>query len=262
MKLPSQDSVLQASLEAIGLSEKEAKIYITLVKFGTLTLSMLGRHAGLKRGIVYDLTKKLMTKGIVSLFEKDKKLVAQAQPPENLRALAEAQEMETKLAKKQLEQNIVELKNIYENINLKPNISYLIGDTSIDFLHNDILSDKKTVFLVRSLYDRIMREDILYYISKRAKLGILTEITAPKDPNRTDKELLEKHPPSLDKKRLLIRKWLPRGEYDSPIAIQVYGNKLSFINYRENRKMGLLIEDKDIAESIRQILQALRKRLD
>lgn len=253
------NSILQTSLEAIGLSKKETKIYLALVKFGTLTLSMLGRHAGLKRGIVYDLTKKLMAMKIVSLYEKDKKLVAQAQPPENLRLLVENKETEAKLAKEQLEHNIIELKNLYENTNIKPNIRYLIGPEAIEFSHKDTLNldNNDTLYIMVSPYHRqdIWRETLNRVIKKQIKKKINTEvITTPFD-------MGVKYISKRDKSALVSRKWIPKDEYDASVNIQIYGKKIAFINYRKNKLMGLIIEDQDIAESMRQMFIALKKRI-
>jgi sugar-specific transcriptional regulator TrmB len=57
------------SLKQLGLTEKEAKVYLMLLRIGPSPVSSLARRTNLKRVTVYSVLDSLMSRGLVS-FEK------------------------------------------------------------------------------------------------------------------------------------------------------------------------------------------------
>ncbi|USN54328.1 MAG: hypothetical protein H6765_07295 [Candidatus Peribacteria bacterium] len=64
------DEKLIAVLKRYGLSEKEAKIYLTTLELGSAPASTIGRRAGIKRVTAYALLQDLKRKQIVLSVEK------------------------------------------------------------------------------------------------------------------------------------------------------------------------------------------------
>ena len=57
-------------LEEIGLSKKEAVLYLTLLRYGQRPITFLSNKAGVNRGLGYVLLHSLLEKGLVTKTTK------------------------------------------------------------------------------------------------------------------------------------------------------------------------------------------------
>jgi len=92
------------TLREIGLSEKEAKLYLALLKHGKMKPSSLASLTKISRPLVYTLAKGLLSKGIISEDISGKTLYFIPLPPDNLEGLIrdikrEAKEKESSIRK-------------------------------------------------------------------------------------------------------------------------------------------------------------------
>ncbi len=69
------------ALIALGLSDKEAKIYVTLYKLGKATAYQVAKEAGIKRPTVYVLMEELRKKGLALIVPHEKNQVFIAKNP-------------------------------------------------------------------------------------------------------------------------------------------------------------------------------------
>ena len=63
--------MLEQSLRNIGLSEKEAIIYLASLELGPSTIQEISKKAQLKRSSVYDLISSLVERGLMNNFIKN-----------------------------------------------------------------------------------------------------------------------------------------------------------------------------------------------
>ncbi|MES3005681.1 MAG: helix-turn-helix domain-containing protein [Patescibacteria group bacterium] len=70
------------NLKSIGLEDKEAKIYVALLKFGEATVGDIADEAGIKRPTTYVILDELRKKGLVLKIPHAKKQVFQAKTPD------------------------------------------------------------------------------------------------------------------------------------------------------------------------------------
>src|SRR3989344_9040306 len=82
---------LPATLEKIGLSEKEALIYASLITLGGAFPSKIAEHAKLNRTSVYKILVDLSVKGLVSEIKKRNKIFYQVEKPDKLLRYAKSQ---------------------------------------------------------------------------------------------------------------------------------------------------------------------------
>jgi sugar-specific transcriptional regulator TrmB len=64
------DNLIQA-LQDRGMSEKEAKVYLTVLELGSAPASTIATRSGLKRVTSYSLLKDLERRGIAHSLEKE-----------------------------------------------------------------------------------------------------------------------------------------------------------------------------------------------
>ncbi|MBI5644702.1 helix-turn-helix domain-containing protein [Candidatus Kaiserbacteria bacterium] len=74
-------------LQDIGLSEKEARVYLASLELGQTTAEKLAKHAKVNRSTTYVQLESLMKRGLISTHEADKKAVFAPESPEILKRL-------------------------------------------------------------------------------------------------------------------------------------------------------------------------------
>ena len=60
-------------LTEIGLTEREAEVYLSLVELGSSSATEIIRKTGFHRAVVYDLLERLIGKGLVGFATKGRK---------------------------------------------------------------------------------------------------------------------------------------------------------------------------------------------
>ena len=65
------DANLLITLQNYGLSEKEARIYLTAVELGPTVASTIARNSGEKRVTTYTLLKELIKKGYMNEIKRN-----------------------------------------------------------------------------------------------------------------------------------------------------------------------------------------------
>ena len=71
-------------LKELGLTDNEVRIYLIMLKQGTMNPSEISQKLGLHRGYVYDALERMQEKEVVSSILKDNKKYFQATSPDNL----------------------------------------------------------------------------------------------------------------------------------------------------------------------------------
>ncbi len=80
-----QQNKLIKALEDIGLSEKEALVYMTALALGPTTILAMARAANMKRTTVYMITTHLQQKGLMKMLLSGMKKLYSAESPEKLK---------------------------------------------------------------------------------------------------------------------------------------------------------------------------------
>ncbi|GAB4406159.1 MAG: TrmB family transcriptional regulator [Thermodesulfovibrionales bacterium] len=111
-------------LMELGLSEYEAKAYLSLLRESPATAYEIGKSSGIPTSKVYEVLKKLAEKGIISIIEEDK--TRQYTPIEPDEFLSKY--------KNRTEMVIGSLKNELSNIKGKRELSYIWNITEYDYL--------------------------------------------------------------------------------------------------------------------------------
>src|SRR5437899_393424 len=85
---------MHKELQDLGLSEKEASIYLAALEIGRATADQLAKHAKIKRPTTYVQLESLMKKGLMSTYEEDKKTYFAPESPELLKRFLQKQKEE------------------------------------------------------------------------------------------------------------------------------------------------------------------------
>ena len=252
MSTTQTTSTIQPLLHAIGLTEKEALLYVTLLELGSTTAGKLALETKLKRGITYAALKKLMINGLVTETIRDKVSVFTPTHPRSLQALLEKRLSEMHTHKVLLEDKLPALATQYKLHVGKPTVSFFQGRDGLTEVFKDIYAPKdEPVYGCVDVAHTIPAIDDYIagtLIPLRIKNG-LEAITVI--PDSVEGQELQKK----DLKQLRSTSLIPSEGYPLPAEIDVYADKVAMLTFEKGDFTGVIIENKAIADTMRTLLR-------
>ncbi|MCQ2571196.1 MAG: hypothetical protein MJ154_03040 [Candidatus Saccharibacteria bacterium] len=243
-------------LQKAGLNEKQAKAYYCLLENGAQTPLELSENIKESRENCYAILKRLAELELVEQLPS-KKTTYRALNPSNLEVLAEKRRKLMAKNEKAIKDNISSLLSVFYSNNEMPGSRTLEGIEGIKEVYNDMLRVKEDVYFIRTKADKALGHDgiqdsfIRRYRDRRPLLGIHTYGLTP-----VLKLAIQNQKNGRDRSINFHRTWMPENAYESPVEIDVYGDKVAFISFGESM-MATIITSPAIAESIRWILKTL-----
>jgi sugar-specific transcriptional regulator TrmB len=237
-------------LEEYGLSEKEIKIYITLLSIGSSKVNEIAKRAELIRTTTYDLLKTLKEKGLVSFTNLNNKLYFQATAPERIILLLEEK-------KKKIMSILPELKKMHIEVSNIPAIKIYDGKEGIKSIYQDILNERKEIssFSNTHFIFNVLPFFTPNFIRTRMKNKIFIKLL-----NEKTKESLELMK-NKDKKEMRETRFIDELK-DIPITEYIYGDKVAILNTNPQDPLGILIKNKDFAKTQQLLFDLLWKKAE
>ncbi len=131
----------------LGLTEKEAGVYLAMLEIGSSTVQDIARKAQVNRTTTYVLLESLKQRGLVSSFIKENKVFFAAESPSRLEDLLSREEQRIRSTKRHFEKAMPYFTALYNSMDGKPKVRFFEGDQGIvaarDFLsrhHGEFLS--------------------------------------------------------------------------------------------------------------------------
>lgn len=255
--MKKDDVKLKNALIEVGLSDKEAGVYLALLELGRGTVSQISRKANINRTTGYDILDTLTQKGLVSISGKEPKQEYTAESPENLSTFI-AQEIQAKHeALRKTENLIPELKSMH-NVTDRPRVRFYEGTEGLMQVYEDTLTSHEPIRAFATVDD--MHTGLPNYFPKyykrRASAGIEIRAIIPATEIGKDRA-------SKDKEEARQSALVPAEEFYFSPEINIYDNKLMIASWRE--KLGIIIESEEIADAMKKVYElawAEAKRLD
>lgn len=243
-------------LKKAGLNDAQAEVYDCLLKNGAMTPAELGEKTSQSRENCYAIIKKLVDLELIEQT-KDKKTTYRVLNPSNLEILVEKRRKIMLKNEKFVKDNLSSLLDVFYANNELPGSRTIEGEEGLMEVYRDTLLTKKDIYLLRTVADRdYWRQDdathqfLERYREQRALLGIHTYALTPVTPHG-----LKNAKNGTDAAINFKRVWR-NDDYDAPVEIQVYGDKVALIAYG-NTIMSTIITSPPIAEAMRQIIKIM-----
>ncbi len=129
----------EEKLKQAGLAGNEAKVFLELLKRGSINGSELAKKVGLDRTLTYQVLNKLAEKGLVNYIMKEKKKYFSATNPDNLlRPVNEQVEF--------IQNLIPELKNIEKLKEVEQFVEVYEGISGLKVMYEEVLKSKDFCF--------------------------------------------------------------------------------------------------------------------
>src|SRR3989344_388940 len=123
--------MLEKYLQDLGLSDKEALIYLALLQVDSTTALDLSKKTKINRSTVYVVIDSLSKKGLVSETTIGKKTQFQAESPERLETFVENRKQQFEEQSERLKDIIPEIKSIQRESGERPVVKYFEGKEGI-----------------------------------------------------------------------------------------------------------------------------------
>ncbi|MBI1969586.1 hypothetical protein HYS48_02735, partial [Candidatus Woesearchaeota archaeon] len=230
------------ALTSIGLTEKEASVYLALLDIGKATATQLAEHTKLHRPSVYDILERLVQKGIAShIVEGDTRYFEAADPSSLLSILKEKEEM--------LQQALPELKLAQKMAVKKGEARVYEGVQAVKSLLLSILELREPIYIYG--VPQIASEKMGAFLEKFHRQRIEKKIWMHHIYNTEGKKRVEylKTIPYCE-----IR-FLPK-EFDAPVATLICKDTL-ILTHWEGGISTIHIRNASIADAYRKYFQLL-----
>jgi len=234
------------SLNNLKLSDNQQKVYLSLLKLHIATVSEISKSSGVYRSNCYDALNQLLESGLIGVITKDGKKYYEMADPENLKRLFSEQEQV-------LESEMPAFKRIYHSNRAKHEVQLYAGTEGIKTILKDINTEKSyDAFGISSNLGKVVPTYFNIWIGERYRLGLTARMVKAK----SDKLLT---PLTFGLKvynKLFKTRNLPDEHY-TPSATFIYGSKVAIILENIENPLGIIIENKEIAEGFTKQFRAL-----
>lgn len=236
-------------LKSLNLSPAQAAVYFAALELGGANIQVIARKSGIKRTSIYNFIDELKARGLILETIKRKRKMYSGVDPEQLVELEK-----TRVA--ELERSLPELRAIKNISRTKPRVSFYEGIVGIKEVYGDMLNDKKEIIAFEDLEHMragLPKQFYDWFPPERARRGI--PFRSISRDSETAKEFAKNNIRLLRETKLVK-------SADWKTEINIYGNKVALMSFRTRTPFCVLIEDQDIAETLRDVWGKLWDNLD
>lgn len=244
--------MFETSLQNLGLTEKEAKVYLASLELGPETAQNIAKKSIINRATTYVQIDSLKKKGLMSEFEKGKKTFYVAESPNRISSLLAVFEKDLELKKAEVSSILPGLLDMFAGMGERPKVRFFEGMEGVRGVLDDIIRIRPDTINILSDLDGVeklyLKDQKMFdeYTEKRIKAGIKSKFlyTCKNGP------VLQHEPGKLRQAKYFQHLKMP-----IKADINIYKNKVVLMSYRDN-PIGVAIENQDIADTFKAMLEA------
>ncbi|EKD25092.1 MAG: hypothetical protein ACD_80C00118G0001 [uncultured bacterium (gcode 4)] len=245
------DANLLTTLQNYGLSDKEARVYLTVLELGTSIASTIARRAELNRVTTYTLLEDLKRDGIVNETTKEGvKYYSVISPDILLKQLEQKYES--------FKEKVPELLAMAEKFGSKPKVQFFEGLEGMKKMYSDLLTSTTEpiyAFLGLEITNKKLLE-YLYndFLPQRIKLGIKAKVIVHASTKNKEYK-------TIDKKSLKETRIITVADFNIHNEINIYGwNKVAIAMFGDAEMSAIIIHSKSVHDSLLSIFNFIWKK--
>ncbi|MFA5291283.1 MAG: helix-turn-helix domain-containing protein, partial [Candidatus Paceibacterota bacterium] len=232
-------------LKKLGLSEKEAQIYLAILDQGRATTIEIAKKTSIKRTTVYSIVMDLIEAGYVAEAKKGKRRLFIVEDPALLIG--------------KFEQNLSDVKYLVPLLNTlrsktvpRPLVKFYDGINGVrNIMEETVLMYGKEQFwwsAINDLVDVLGKRYISQWVRRRVKRKIKTIVLRINDKNLEPEFQASEH-------GMREIHWLPQKVLFNG-ALCVFDNKVAYLSSRKE-SFGFIIESNDFSDMVRTIFSSM-----
>jgi sugar-specific transcriptional regulator TrmB len=235
-------------LEAVGLDDKESRLYLAGLQLATAPASDYARKASMNRITAYNTLEAMVRKGLLTTVKKIRAKWYAPVAPEYL-------SLEARKSAEALDRALPELRSLQSARERKPRVRFFEGWEGVRHVYEDSLTAKTEILnfadsaVLRTFWEKYDEE----YVAQRVKKGIMLRGIAPDD-------AAGRKVHGEDRERLREIRLVPASMFASRNEINIYDHKIAICSFPAGARsaddlFGVIIESKEVAETQRQIFE-------
>lgn len=246
-------------LKQLDLSEIEAKLYLTLLQNGPVSVRDLAETIEIKRTTAYFYIDQLIEKGLITKLIKNSKKMVAANPPEALKHLVEQKVASAKAVEQNFPKMLQTLTtDLPQNNNTgDAEIKYYKGKNGVQKIYEDVVKAKEQ----RSYVDT---EKIQKNFPENFKLF---NKTLEENPDVKIFEIFQNSPSAqvnylklVSSQKNYFHKVLPEGMQLTAQDILIYDNKVAIISFNDG-VTGVVLQNRDLYNNFKTLFDFMWKML-
>jgi sugar-specific transcriptional regulator TrmB len=223
-------------LEDAGLTRNESVVYRALLELGPSLAGQISRKTGLHRRTVYDVVEMLIKKGLIGYIRKNNQKYFEASSPERFRDILREKE-------NAISEFIPEMMSLYGKTKEKQETNFYNGRQGLKTVLEDELehgTDEILILGASPMAYEILEFYFKWFDKKRKNRKIKTRIIFS------------------EKSKIRIPcseiRYLPQ-KYSSPLAVNIYRDKVAIILWSEDNPIAIVIKNKDVSEGYKKYFE-------
>jgi HTH-type transcriptional regulator, sugar sensing transcriptional regulator len=235
-------------LEAVGLDDKEAQLYLAGLQLGAAPASDYAKKSSMNRITAYNTLESMVQRGLLTTVKKVRAKWYSPVAPEYL-------SLEARKSAEALDRALPELRSLQGAKYRKPRVRFFEGWDGVRRVYEDTLTAKTDILnfadsaVLRQFWANYDDE----YVAQRVKRGIMLRGIAP-----DDEAGRKVH--GEDKDRLREIRLVAPAMFASKNEINIYDHKVAICSFPNDARstddlFGVIIESKEAAETQRQIFE-------
>ncbi len=254
MTIRTKTLMYEKIFQDVGLNEKEAVVYETLLETGPMSAQAILKAASKKisttRPNLYNILAVLKQKGLLAEKVKKGKNLFEAESPARLVNVFEETAQKTDHAQKNLAMVLPELSSLYNLTTQKPVVQFFEGIEGLKKVLADSLTARQMICAYSDIesivkYFNEINQD---YVKKRDALGI------KKKSIMVDSEFARNYMKDYHRNTTDTR-FIDGKLYPFHAVMQIYDGKISYITLSDKSIIGVIIEDQTIYQMQRSIFE-------
>lgn len=228
-------------IQGLGLSENEARVYVSSISLGPSSALNIARHAGLKRSTVYSIIDELIKRGCVRIEPKGFKRLFAAESPRTLENALEQR-------RKSFHDALPELEALYNQRESGAVIKYYEGTQAVKQVYESLLHEMKygdTYLVIADVSQWLLLDEKFFqsFKERRVKIGLASRLllvnneagrqTASQARNFGDDVKLLPVGRSMETSLIITSTQAIIHQYKPPTSLIVNQNKSSLQMYQE-----------------------------
>ena len=241
--------MIEKVLEKLGLSEKEAKVYLAALELGAATVQQIANKADVLRPTTYLILEAMLKKGLMTSAEKGKKTLFSAEPPAQLERYLDYKVRCLEDVREDLRSVLIDLEAMYSLSGERAKVRFYDGKQGVDASEDDMYRNLTSADVMLSFsplddLEGLFPDTQEVQPRRRLEKGVWTKIlyTTKRGPLKHANSKIEKR----EARFLPIEKF----PFRSLITI-VPGKRVQITNFSD--RFGVLLEDVKVADTFKLI---------
>jgi sugar-specific transcriptional regulator TrmB len=238
---------IKTTLQGLGLQEKEAAIYLSLLELGESSVAEISKKSRIKRPTAYLILQALEEKGFVSKVMKERKKIYTPEQPRKLIT-------ETQLKLNEIQEIMPQLESLFLKKEGKPRVVMYEGKDQLDHAYDESFFTSGEVLYMSTL--KYSRELFPKTFKKAEKVDLYPDYRAARqllDESQESRDFIKEYKNPFLQTRFIPKEFLP-----FEIDMGIFGNK-TLITSVKKEYFTISIESKEIANAFRSLFEAMWK---